>query len=96
MFPIQPLNSLKPNSVWVECGGDAGFWANCFERDKSPSVLPRSSRREKNNEEGAEDEDTTAVLPVTPVSLCPVHSLTVVTAVGVFTLNTKQNHSGVS
>ncbi|XP_018524042.1 RILP-like protein 1 [Lates calcarifer] len=57
-----PSNSIKPNSVWVECGGDAGFLANCFERDKSPSLLSRSSNRENTEEEGDEDEDTTALL----------------------------------
>lgn len=62
-----PSNSIKPNSVWVECGGDAGFLANCFERDKSPSLLSRSSNRENTEEEGDEDEDTTALLLVTPV-----------------------------
>ncbi|KAK5871512.1 hypothetical protein PBY51_004391 [Eleginops maclovinus] len=50
-------NSLKPNSVWVECGGDPGFLANCFERGKSPSVLLRSAQNENNKEE----EDTTAL-----------------------------------
>ncbi|XP_040011795.1 RILP-like protein 1 isoform X2 [Xiphias gladius] len=57
-----PSNSIKPNSVWVECGGDPGFLAKCFERSKSPSLLPRSSNRENNAEEGDQDEDTTALL----------------------------------
>nr|XP_040051462.1 RILP-like protein 1 isoform X1 [Gasterosteus aculeatus aculeatus] len=51
-------NSIKPNSVWVECGTDPGFQANCFERDKSPSLLPRSSKRVDIEEKGHEDEDT--------------------------------------
>ncbi|XP_029295659.1 RILP-like protein 1 [Cottoperca gobio] len=55
-------NATKPNSVWVECGGDPGFLANCFECEKSPSVLPRSLKRENNDEEGEEDEDSTALL----------------------------------
>ncbi|XP_068461275.1 RILP-like protein 1 [Clinocottus analis] len=55
-------NSIKPNSVWVECGGDPGFLANCFERHKSPSLHPRSSKRENNEEEGDKDEDTTTLL----------------------------------
>lgn len=54
--------SVKPNSVWVECGGDPGFMANCFECDKSPSLLPRSSKRENNEEEGDEDKHATSLL----------------------------------
>uniref|UniRef100_A0A3P8UHB6 RILP-like protein 1 n=1 Tax=Amphiprion percula TaxID=161767 RepID=A0A3P8UHB6_AMPPE len=52
----------KPNSVWVECGGDSGFLANCFERDKSLSPLPKSANREKNEEESGEDDNTTSML----------------------------------
>ncbi|XP_031711982.1 RILP-like protein 1 isoform X2 [Anarrhichthys ocellatus] len=59
-----PSNSIKPNSVWVECGGDPGFLANCFEHDKSPSLLPSSSKRQNNEEEGDRDEDTTTSLLV--------------------------------
>ncbi|XP_034398204.1 RILP-like protein 1 isoform X2 [Cyclopterus lumpus] len=59
-----PSNSIKPNSVWVECGGDPGFLANCFESDKSPSLLPRSSKRENNEEEGDKDNGTTTLLLV--------------------------------
>ncbi|XP_033947709.1 RILP-like protein 1 isoform X2 [Pseudochaenichthys georgianus] len=54
-------DSLKPKSVWVECGGDPGFLANCFEREKSPSVRRRSSKRENNEEEDDEEEETTAL-----------------------------------
>ncbi|KAK9522806.1 hypothetical protein VZT92_019251 [Zoarces viviparus] len=57
-----PSNSIKPNSVWVECGEDPGFLANCFEHDKSPSLPPSSSKRENNEEEGDRDEDTTTSL----------------------------------
>ncbi|XP_071339106.1 RILP-like protein 1 isoform X2 [Trachinotus anak] len=57
-----PANSIKPNSVWVECGGDPVFLANCYDRDKSPSRLPRSSNRENSEVEGDEDEDTTDLL----------------------------------
>lgn len=54
-----PSNStIKPNSVWAECGGDPDFLANCFERDKNPSPLPRSSNRENTEEEHDDDEDT--------------------------------------
>lgn len=71
MLPIQssaaPSNStMKPNSVWVECGGDPGFLANCFECDKSPSLLPGSSKEENNGEEDDSDEDTAALFLVTP------------------------------
>ncbi|KAM6945181.1 RILP-like protein 1 isoform 2-T2 [Lycodopsis pacificus] len=59
-----PSNSIKPNSVWVECGGDPGFLANCFEHDKSHSLPPSSSKRENNEEEGHRDEDTTTSLLV--------------------------------
>ncbi|XP_069577655.1 RILP-like protein 1 isoform X1 [Brachyistius frenatus] len=54
--------SIKPNSVWVECGGDPSFLANCLERDQSLSLLPRSANRENNEEEGDEDEDTALLL----------------------------------
>ncbi|XP_040899197.1 RILP-like protein 1 [Toxotes jaculatrix] len=63
---VVPPKSIKPNSVWAECGGDAGFLANCFECDKSPSLLPRSSNRENNVEEGDKDEDTSALLLKVP------------------------------
>ncbi|XP_076587767.1 RILP-like protein 1 [Chaetodon auriga] len=57
-----PSNStIKPNSVWVECGGDPDFLANCFECDKSPSLLPGSSKEEDNGEVGDSDEDSTAL-----------------------------------
>ncbi len=61
-----PSNPIKPNSVWVECGGDPDFLANCFERDKSPSLLPRSPNRENIEEESDEDKDTAALFLVTP------------------------------
>ncbi|XP_044051654.1 RILP-like protein 1 isoform X6 [Siniperca chuatsi] len=57
-----PSNSIKSDSVWAECGGDPDFLANCYESDKSPSLLPRSSNRENNEEEGDEDEDTALFL----------------------------------
>uniref|UniRef100_UPI0037E8E443 RILP-like protein 1 n=1 Tax=Semicossyphus pulcher TaxID=241346 RepID=UPI0037E8E443 len=57
-----PMNSIKPNSVWVECGGDPDFLENCFEHEKGPSLCQRSSHREKSEEEGDKDEDTTAML----------------------------------
>ncbi|XP_045889850.1 RILP-like protein 1 [Micropterus dolomieu] len=57
-----PSNSIKPDSVWVECGGDSDFLANCFECDKSPSPLRSSSNRENYEEEGDDDEDKTALL----------------------------------
>ncbi|KAF3850785.1 hypothetical protein F7725_012557, partial [Dissostichus mawsoni] len=57
----QELGALQLESVWVECGGDPGFLANCFEREKSPSVLRRSSKRENNKEEDDEEEETTAL-----------------------------------
>ncbi|XP_034451056.1 RILP-like protein 1 isoform X4 [Hippoglossus hippoglossus] len=59
-----PPTTIKPKSVWVECGGDPGFMANCFERDKRPSILQRSSIRENHEEEGDEDEEATAFLLV--------------------------------
>ncbi|XP_019956385.1 RILP-like protein 1 [Paralichthys olivaceus] len=68
MMPSEaaPPNIIKPKSVWVECGGDPGFMANCFEHDKSPSILRRSSNRENNEEEGDEDEEATALLLKVP------------------------------
>lgn len=73
MLPIQSSssNSIKPNSVWVECGTDPGFQANCFERDKSPSLLPRSSKRVDIEEKGHKDEDTKRSSLVRPVELPP-------------------------
>ncbi|TKS78654.1 Huntingtin-interacting protein 1-related protein [Collichthys lucidus] len=60
-----PSNSTsKPKSVWVECGGDPDFLANCFERDKCPSPLPRSSNGE-NVEEDDDEEETAALFLVT-------------------------------
>ncbi|XP_073321978.1 RILP-like protein 1 isoform X1 [Pagrus major] len=57
-----PSNStIKPNSVWAECGGDPDFLANCFERDKNPSPLPSSSNRENTEEEHEDDEEMTAL-----------------------------------
>ncbi|CAB1439333.1 unnamed protein product [Pleuronectes platessa] len=52
-----PPTTIKPKSVWVECGGDPGFMENCFERDKSPSILQRSSIRRNHEEEADEDEE---------------------------------------
>ncbi|KAG7223476.1 hypothetical protein INR49_015507 [Caranx melampygus] len=54
-------NSFKTDSVWVECGGDPAFLANCYDRDKNPSLLPKLSNGENNEVEGDEDEDTTAL-----------------------------------
>ncbi|XP_073321979.1 RILP-like protein 1 isoform X2 [Pagrus major] len=60
-----PSNStIKPNSVWAECGGDPDFLANCFERDKNPSPLPSSSNRENTEEEHEDDEEMTALFLV--------------------------------
>ncbi|XP_053180967.1 RILP-like protein 1 [Scomber japonicus] len=57
-----PSNSIRPNSVWVECGGDPGFLVNCCEPDKSASFSLRSTNREYNEEEGSQAEDTPALL----------------------------------
>ncbi|CAK6966480.1 RILP-like protein 1 [Scomber scombrus] len=57
-----PSNSIRPNSVWVECEGDPGFLANCCEPDKSASFSSRSTNRENNEEEGGQAEDTPALL----------------------------------
>ncbi|KAM7391964.1 hypothetical protein PAMP_022610 [Pampus punctatissimus] len=57
-----PSNSIKPNSVWEECGGDPGFLVNCFEHDKSPSFPSKSTNRENNEEGGDQDEDTSTLL----------------------------------
>ncbi|XP_063345846.1 RILP-like protein 1 isoform X2 [Pelmatolapia mariae] len=55
-------SSFKPNSVWVECGGDPHFLENCFECDKSLSFLRKSANREDNKEEGDEEENSTTLL----------------------------------
>ncbi|XP_034727721.1 RILP-like protein 1 isoform X2 [Etheostoma cragini] len=54
-------SNSQPNSVWVECGEEPGFLASYL---KSPSLLPGSSKRENNEEEGDKDEDTSACLLV--------------------------------
>lgn len=53
---------IKPESVWVECGDDPDFLANCFECDKSPSRLTRPSNGDNIEEEGDDDEDSAALL----------------------------------
>lgn len=60
-----PTIAIKPNSVWVECGGDPDFLANCFECDKSPSLLPETSNGETNEKESDNDQDKTALFLVT-------------------------------
>ncbi|KAM4577219.1 RILP-like protein 1 isoform 2-T2 [Odontesthes bonariensis] len=55
-------NSVKPQSVWVECAEDPGFVAKCFESDKSLSFLPKSAHGEKNEENFDQDTDTAAQL----------------------------------
>lgn len=72
MLPIQSSAAassnftIKPSSVWMECGADPDFLANCFEADKTLSFLPMSSNRESNNKKAYDDEDKTELL-VTPV-----------------------------
>ncbi|XP_060927165.1 RILP-like protein 2 [Limanda limanda] len=87
-----PPTPIKPKSVWVECGGDPGFMENCFERDKRPSILQRSSIRENHEEEADEDEEATALLLVTSAPGLPhtVYSLTRLTA-DVHELTVKHN-----
>uniref|UniRef100_A0A146S4Y0 RILP-like protein 1 n=1 Tax=Fundulus heteroclitus TaxID=8078 RepID=A0A146S4Y0_FUNHE len=48
-------DSVKPRSVWVECGGDPGFVAKCLECDKSLSLLTSAKRN-------TEEENTAAHL----------------------------------
>ncbi|KAF3695763.1 RILP-like protein 1 GAPDH's competitor of SIAH1 protein enhances life [Channa argus] len=54
-----PANGIKPNSVWVECGGDPSFMMNC---DRSPSLLPTSAKKNDNEKKGDKDDNTTAML----------------------------------
>ncbi|XP_037338344.2 RILP-like protein 1 isoform X2 [Pungitius pungitius] len=61
LVPSSPSNSIQARSVWVECGADPGFLANCFERDESPSLLPRSSKRLNIEEEGDKDTKTSSL-----------------------------------
>ncbi|XP_041856005.1 RILP-like protein 1 isoform X2 [Melanotaenia boesemani] len=58
-----PFNPIKPKSVWMECGGDPSFVATCFECDKSLSVLPKSAKGEKHEENVDKDKDTAAQFP---------------------------------
>lgn len=55
-------SSFKPNSVWVECGGDPDFLENCFECDKSLSFLRKSANGVDNKEEGDEEENSPTLL----------------------------------
>ncbi|XP_017269172.1 RILP-like protein 1 [Kryptolebias marmoratus] len=52
-------DSVKPKSVWVECRGDPGFVAKCFECDRSLSLLTNSANKES---EGNCDENLVARL----------------------------------
>ncbi|KAM4745685.1 RILP-like protein 1 [Anableps anableps] len=51
-------DSVKPRSVWVECGGDPGFMAKCLECDKSLSLLATAANRKN---EGDLDEEESMV-----------------------------------
>ncbi|XP_076007291.1 RILP-like protein 1 [Genypterus blacodes] len=62
----QQAESDKPNSLWMECGGDPGFLAKCFESDKSPSNLMSAANRDFNVEEGDEEEDLAALSLTAP------------------------------
>ncbi|XP_034546991.1 RILP-like protein 1 [Notolabrus celidotus] len=57
-----PSISLKPNSVWVECGGDLEFMENCFEHERSPSPLTKSSQGKNIKNESNKEEDTSAMI----------------------------------
>lgn len=59
--PAPSNSTVKPHSVWMECGADSDFLANCFKRDETVSPLPRSSDGENKND----DEDTTELFLVT-------------------------------
>ncbi|XP_014880858.1 RILP-like protein 1, partial [Poecilia latipinna] len=52
-------DSVKPRSVWVECGGDPGFMAKCLECDKSLSLLSTTANR-KNVGDLTKEENTAA------------------------------------
>ncbi|KAM4616193.1 RILP-like protein 1 isoform 2-T2 [Polymixia lowei] len=55
-------DSIKQNSIWVECGGDPGFLRDCFESEKSPQLFTTSTNRKLNQEDCGEDEDVAALL----------------------------------
>uniref|UniRef100_A0A1A7WAP9 RILP-like protein 1 n=2 Tax=Iconisemion striatum TaxID=60296 RepID=A0A1A7WAP9_9TELE len=57
IIPKTLSNSVKPKSVWVECRGDPGFVAKCFECDKSLSLLPKSANKENDGNANL-DENT--------------------------------------
>ncbi|XP_027889502.1 RILP-like protein 1 [Xiphophorus couchianus] len=52
-------DSVKPRSVWVECGGDPGFMAKCLECDKSLSLLLITANG-KNEGDLTKEENTAA------------------------------------
>ncbi|XP_061585992.1 RILP-like protein 1 isoform X2 [Cololabis saira] len=54
-----PSNSVKPKSVWAECGGDPSFVAKFLGCDKSLSLLPKLADREIIEDDFDEDEDAT-------------------------------------
>ncbi|KAM6931384.1 RILP-like protein 1 [Xenentodon cancila] len=54
-----PSNSVKPKSVWAECGGDPSFVAKCLGCDKSLSLLPKPANIEINEDDLDEDESAT-------------------------------------
>lgn len=51
-------DSIKPKSVWLECGGDPGFMAKCLECDKSISLLTTGKNR--SNERDLHKDETMA------------------------------------
>ncbi|KAM9393164.1 RILP-like protein 1 [Pholidichthys leucotaenia] len=51
------ISTVKPESVWVECGGDPGFLENRLQCEKSLSLLSESASKE-NDEDEHEDKTT--------------------------------------
>ncbi|XP_074526680.1 RILP-like protein 1 isoform X2 [Halichoeres trimaculatus] len=66
-----PSASIKPNSVWVECGGDLEFMANCFEHGRSPSPLVKSSHEANNKKNRVKEEDTSVILETSSAETKP-------------------------
>ncbi|XP_008416796.1 RILP-like protein 1 isoform X1 [Poecilia reticulata] len=55
-------DSVKPRSVWVECGGDPGFMAKCLECDKSLSLLSTTANRNNKGDLTREENAAAHVL----------------------------------
>ncbi|XP_062307852.1 RILP-like protein 1 isoform X1 [Osmerus eperlanus] len=54
--------SVMQNSVWVECGGDREFLADCWKSEDYPSLLPDLTDRNTTGEDNYHDEEVEMLL----------------------------------